>query len=181
MNPNNVTTKIWIAVGVILACILIGYFGTWGYYTKFSESSATQRQLKQTNDSLNQQIATTENFLKTYESNKNDAQKLKLTLPVHDTDMSNFIASLGELATASGVSLGSIQIGDTSNRGTTIANTIQPVDIRLVGSGSYPSFKDFMIRLEKHLRITDIGNVTMNAQDGGVLQFGISVTTYYQK
>ncbi len=173
-----------VAVLLIVACFGLAYFVTTQQWTKHKQEQAKLTSLQADNQKLTDALASIKNFLTSYDSNKKSTADVSLALPVRSADLANFTSSVGDLAKSAGVVLSNITIND-SNAGaapkTAPDNSIQVVPITLLASGSYASFKDFMIRLEEHLRLVDISHVAMKSNDNGLIQYDINLQTYFQK
>src|SRR3989344_8466703 len=162
MNASTITSKIWVGIGIAAACLVVGYFFTNKTFENYSKAQAVLVQSKTSNQQLKDALAMTDEFLANFQAKAKDAQLLNLALPAHSSDMSNFVTNLGSMAQQSGVALSGFQVTEASTKNAS-NNIIQPVVIRMSAEGSYPSVEDFVLRLERNLRIIDITQITLQA------------------
>lgn len=181
MAQTTFRSIISIALILIIACFAVGYFFTtpqWSNYTLGKTELAT---VQASNQDLTTALASVQSFLDEYQTRQKDAAKASLALPLKSSDMANFAATMGDLARSANVLLSNISIQEPPTSSKTGNNAIQVVPLTLTASGSYASFKDFMIRLEDHLRIVDVGHISLKADDAGLINYQINLQTYYQK
>lgn len=175
--------SIYVIVFLIMACFGLGYFVAYPQYTKYSAAKAQLAILQADNEKLNQDLAAIQSFSDSFKSHQQESATASLALPAKSSDLGNLLASLGDLAKSSGVALSNVNITDTANTASSAVsdNSIQVVPIALSASGSYPAFKDFMIRLQTHLRLVDVGHVSLKGDEAGQVQYQVNIKTYYQK
>ncbi len=166
-----------------LVCLAVGFFALkpqWGVY---NERRAALAVAQEENDKYKKSLESVQNFLRDYDQHNTDVTTTNLALPVKNVDAGNFVSSLGDLARASGITLSSLQINPTTTAidKAPAPNSIQTQGINFMASGSYPAFKDFVLRLENHLRLVDIKRVTLKEDDSGLIEYQIELTTYYQQ
>ncbi|MEJ0021786.1 MAG: type 4a pilus biogenesis protein PilO [Candidatus Doudnabacteria bacterium] len=174
-------TIIYIAILLILACFGVGYFLTTPQWSQYSIGKAQLAKVQSDNVQITSDLASVQSFLDDYQTYQKDADTVNLSLPIKSSDMANFAASLGDLAKSSGVVLSNIAIQETPTTAATTVNAIQVIPVSLTASGTFASFKDFMIRLEDHLRIVDVGHVSLKTDENGLIQYQMNLQTYYQK
>lgn len=166
---------------IIIACLVVGYFVTLPQWNKYSLAKDQLAAMQNENKRLSAALSSIQSFVDTYNARKSEAPTVTLALPVRSSDLANFTASIGDLAKSSGVTLSNITVETSPSTGAAADNSIQVVPINLIASGSYASFRDFMIRLAGHLRIIDVGHIGLRSDESGFLQYQIHLKTYYQK
>lgn len=166
-----------------LVCFAVGFLALKPQWATYGERRAALAQAQEQNDQLEKSLESVQNFLREYDQRNTDVTTTNLALPVKDVDAGNFVSGLGDLARASGITLSNLQINPTSTAidKTPVPNSIQTQGINFSASGTYPAFKDFILRLESHLRLVDIKRVTMKEDDSGLIEYQIELTTYYQQ
>lgn len=179
---DSLQSKVLVGVLLFLACIGVGYFFTseqWSAY-QLSKSQLAQKQAEQ--QQLNEAISQAQNFVNEYDTKAKDAPLVNLAIPAKDADLSNLIATLGDLAKSSGLTLSNFSINDVLPlEGEVRDNSIMTQQVRLDASGNYASFKDFLLRLQTSARIMDVDQVSAKADDSGQVEYQITLRAYYQK
>ncbi|HEX9503785.1 MAG TPA: type 4a pilus biogenesis protein PilO [Patescibacteria group bacterium] len=172
-----------LAVILILVCIVLGYMIMTGYYPGYTLAQGRVANASADNARLKKALDSSASFLSTYQNQSKNSSLLNLALPVKNSDMANFVSSLSGLATQSGITLANLQVTYSPEVGVA-QNSIRTVDLNMIVSGPYLSFRDFMTRLEEHLRIIDVNKVTFSNASGGAgtpaLQYQVHMRTYYQ-
>jgi len=181
MELSSITNRIWIFILLLIACLGVGYFFTLSTYNNYQTEKQLLHQSQQRNGTLEQGKNRLEQFLGSYEERKADKSILDRALPVGNADIPNILAGIGDLAASSGVSLTTFQIDEPVTTEGVPPNTIQTVIVNLGGGATYASFEDFIVRLEQHLRIMDIQRINLVSQEGGIMQYQLSLKTYFQK
>ncbi len=174
------------ALILVLACIIGGYVVFTNYWKEYNASKNSLAEAKANNARLISSLNSVESFLEAYDEQQENVPMVNLALPSKQVDMANFISSIATVAQSSSVVLSGVQITDpTNNRPVPIENTIAPQTISLSVSGTYLAFKDFLLRVEQHLRIIDVKHVTLGGGSTGqgpqVLQYQLQLQTYYQQ
>lgn len=175
-----------VALILILGCIVGGYMIMTNFWPAYNDTKALQSQAEAESARLNKSLSSVQTFLNTYRDEEKNAARLNLALPNGNADMANFVSSLPQLASASGIVLTNFQVSDTEDDEDQLMYGIVSVDLSLSLAGTYLSFKDFMLRLEKHLRIVDVSNVSLSSgsNTGSAslsLLYQVRLKTYYQK
>lgn len=181
MNQSSYKKSTLIIVILIITSLAIGYFITTPQWSKHTESKGQLERAQSDNKKLTDQLAVLQSFLSSYNSNLDKKAVLNQAVPVKSPDLANFMASVDALAKSSGVALSNISIGTNAAAQKIVENSIQTVPLNLTASGSYPSFKDFILRLEQHLRLVDVGHVALKSDENGLLEYRIDVSIYYQR
>jgi len=168
---------------LVIACLGVGYFVTSPQWTKYSLGKDKLVGAQNDNQHYKQALASMQNFLDKYKNYASQVPTVNLALPAKSFDLPNFASSMSNLAKASGVVLSNFSIQDaiSPTQKNPVENSIQTVLVSLSAVGTYPSFKDFILRLEQHLRIVDIGHVSIRGDSTGQVQYQINLQTYYQK
>ncbi len=171
---------------LIIALLWAAYFVTVPQWHKYQDSKQAQLTAESDNGNLKLALSSLQGFIDSYHQQTKNVSTVNASLPAKSEDMANFTASIGGLAQASGVVLSDFSIEGDSNvlsrfKKTPLENSIQPVAITFTASGSYPSFKDFILRLENHQRLVDINHITLRQDENGQIQYQVSLKTYYQK
>lgn len=183
MTNFNFKSLTSTAAILVVACLAVGYFATRPAWSNYQDAQAKMSALSDTNQKLNDSLNSLESFLNSFHANSGQVSGMNLALPVKSADLTNFIASLGDMAQTSGVVLSNFSVDENNAAQTkpTALNAVQPVTVNLTASGNYSSFRDFMVRLENNLRLLDINHITLKADQDGLLEYQISFKTYYQK
>ncbi len=179
--PKDTKTQSLILTILVVASLIVGYFVTVPFWKKLSTARAelTRAQL----DSANLKAAQSalQAFIVKYESLSDQAKLATKALP-SEPESAVLLASIEELANAAGVALSSINVIDSAPTGAEPpAFSVIAHDVSIDGSGSYFSFRDFLNRLENHLRIIDLRTIDFSVDDAFNLQFQLQIRTYYQK
>ncbi|MEO8065941.1 MAG: type 4a pilus biogenesis protein PilO [Candidatus Doudnabacteria bacterium] len=183
MAQLNFRSIIFTVFILIIAAFASAYFLATPQWKKYSDNKVQLSKLQSDSIRLKQELDSVQTFLDSFNSHQKDASTASLSLPVNSADLANFLTSLGDLAKSAGVLVSNITF-DTSPVSTTnpvVPNTIQVVKVNLTATGSYASFKDFVIRMEQHMRIINVGHFSLKADDNGLLSYQIALQTYFQK
>jgi len=119
-----------------------------------------------------------------------DLEKIKKLLP-DNVDNIRLILDLDGIASTYGLLIRNVSISDgSSNEGTRggaqsvqISNDLDQIQLQFNVTSSYENFKNFMRDLEQSLRIVDLKTLTVTTQDetGDILNFGLTIKTYWLK
>jgi len=178
---NSPRSKIIIGLFLIIACFVVGYFFTTPAWHKYSLTKRILAQTQSDSVGLAQALSTMKDFVAQFTTHQSDADKVSRALPSQVPDLTNLLGNLSSEAEASGLALSSFSIQADTDSKPKLPNTIQTIKVDIAASGSYESFRDFLMRLEASLRITDIDRVTVKANDTSQPQYQMSIRTYYQK
>jgi Tfp pilus assembly protein PilO len=179
MAQTTFKSIVSIAVILIIASLGVGYFGTLKVWGNYSTSKTQLAQLQKDNQHLTETLSLVQSFLDNYKTHQKDAVKVSLALPLKSADLADFMSGIEDLGKSSGILLSNISFEEPTAKAAD--NSIQALPVSLSASGSYASFKDFILRLETHLRLIDLVHVTAKADDSGQIQYQITFNTYYQK
>lgn len=178
---DSTKPKIIIGLILVIACFGVGYFFTIPAWQKYSIAKNSLAQTQSESVDLTQALGAMKDFIAQFTTHQSDADKVSRALPSQYPDLTNLLGNLSSEAQASGMVLSSFGIQTETDSKPKLANTIQTIKVDIAASGSYESFRDFLMRLETSLRITDVDHVSVKASEIGQPQFQMSIRTYYQK
>lgn len=111
-----------------------------------------------------------------------DLDKLSKVLP-DNADSVSLAKNLDFIAGRYGISIKSVQVSNLLNQGGAIdignGKAYEPIEVSFAFTASYSNFRKFMADLEKSLRLSDVKGITFTANDQGVYDFNIKITTYW--
>jgi Tfp pilus assembly protein PilO len=181
---SSLKSRVLSGTIIVLICIVLGYFVTTPLWNKYKVAKSELTTAEMQNEQLRETLAQVQIFLGTFQNNQENVAIAGLALPSH-IDYANFMSSFGDLANASGIALQDFNVNNIAVAAAVEApknNAIQSQRISFIASGSYPSFKDFILRLENHLRLIDIERITVASNEtSGLLEFQVYIKTYYQR
>lgn len=180
MQKDIKTQSVVLSI-LIVASLIVGYFITVPFWRKLSTARGelVRAQLDQKNFLAAQ--ADLENFLQKFTTLSDKAEIAAKALP-SEPQAAVLLASIEQLANGSGLALASVNVIDSAQAAyEPAANSVIAYDVQISGSGSYFSFKDFLNRLERHLRITDLQSLNFKVDEANNLGFELQIRTYYQK
>ncbi len=185
MNPSAKINGKLVAVIIFLLYIGVGYFGFTIVFPEYGAAQSQHAAAQSENVNYRKIKENVNNFLGNYQQQGDRVTRANLALP-NNPDMGNFVSSLAKLASDSGVELTDIQVGAAQSGLTSPPNAIQASELSFIVNGDYPNFKEFLSKLEHHLRVIDVTTVTVDSRQsagssGTLLQYGIKIHTYYQK
>lgn len=183
--PENIPKNYsLIAVVIILVLIGSGYVIFTNILPDYDLAKLQFNKAEADNQTYNQALSSVQSFLEKYQEQQNNSTLANLVLPDGDSDLANFITGLSHVAQQSGVVLSNFQI-DYSNETARVAYSIQNQNVSFSANGSYSSLKNFIVRLENHMRLVDVYHVTLNTIDSSInssnLDYEIRLRTYYQQ
>ncbi|MBX4191537.1 MAG: type 4a pilus biogenesis protein PilO [Candidatus Doudnabacteria bacterium] len=173
-----------LSVALIFGCLIVAYFLFTKYWTNYTFAKAQEQNMLVENARLKQALQDSESYLDTFTAEGENISKLKLALPDKDSDMANFVYSVSQLATSSGVALTNFTVSTTQGL-ESAPNSIAVENLGFNVSGSYLAFQDFLTKLQDHLRLIDIYHITFNGTttEGSktpILEYSVKLRTYYQ-
>jgi hypothetical protein len=176
-------TKSILSAVLVLVAIALGYFGVMPRWTVYKDAQASRLLAQQENDKVKQGQAKLNSFLAEYKKHAEDAKTLNEALPLNQAAIYNVLNNLDTLSRQAGVTLTTLSTKDASGSDQLGAkpNTIYAIDIAISGSAFYPTFKDFLLKLEDNLRIIDVNTLSIEQTDSKPGTFSINFKTYYQK
>ncbi|MBX4188040.1 MAG: type 4a pilus biogenesis protein PilO [Candidatus Doudnabacteria bacterium] len=182
------SSKSLAAFGLIIVILAVGYFGVFGQWTNWNNANAALDVSKNQNEALLQAQEDVKTFLAEFERNKQQAEVAKKVLPIGDSDTAYLLGLYEKLATESGMNLKKFifteQPASVQEEAALQPQTIQPLDFGMELLGSYESFKEFLVKVQRSMRLTDIVRVDVSIDTENVnsnnLIFALTLRTYFQ-
>lgn len=124
-------------------------------------------------------------LLSAYNSiSKTDLEKLNQMMPI-SSDTGGILVSLEKIAQDRGVRLKKAEFKIDNDKGVKViqaANSLfNTINLSIVVSASYDSFKSFLDALEKNTRIMDVTNISFSVGQTNLYEFIIQADAYYSK
>lgn len=184
MNKSSKSIAVLI---LIILLLLIGYFGVYGQWTSLGEARSAYDVTKTENDRLKKAEADLNAFLSLYNQNQDEAEKANKVLPLGDSDLPNLLDMYSRISAESGLLLRTINFNDAAfdPQNPPPPQTIQSVNMNIELSGTYEAFKEFLLRVQRNLRLSDIVQINVgidqeSGDSGRTLLFTLIIRTYYQ-
>lgn len=173
---------------LFLAFLALGYFGVYDQWNKLGEARVSYDAAKEETESLRQAQADVNRFLDEYNSTRDKAPIANRALPKGDSGVAILLDNFAKLAQESGMTLRQINIEnnpDSSEAVVPSPNTLQPVDFDIQVNGSFEAFREFLIKTQTNLRITDILSVNVSEDTGEEgstgMKYSLRLRSYYQQ
>jgi Tfp pilus assembly protein PilO len=176
---KDIKTQSIVLTILVIASLIVGYFVTVPFWKKLSTAQAELSRAQVEQESLQTAHSDMENFLGKFNSLSDKAEVAEKALP-SDPQPAILLASVEQLANSAGLALSSVNVLE-SVRGNESTNAVISYDIQMAGSGSYFSVRDFLNRLELHLRIIDLQSFNLKVDESNTILFEMQLRTYYQK
>lgn len=179
---KDIKSKALTVIILLLAILLVGYFFVMPQWQKYSLNRDVLKQVRLEQEDLKQAQASLASFLDEYDNLISKKVLTDQTLPVGSVSFPSIMASLEKMAQDSFLALGGMQVkakGSTAPR--VLENALDYSDVELSLVGSYPSFRNFLLLLESHMRIIDVQSVSFQVDESDSVQFQVVLRTYYQK
>lgn len=181
MTALKLKSKSTLAVLVIVS-VAVAYFLLVPEVSKLGSNQRTLTSAKAQNQEFLRTSSDLQTFLGKYESLSNKVEITSSALPARNPDVPILIGSLEELAKLSGLTLISIGVDENPERDKIIPQlSLAELQIQLSVSGSYPAFKDYLLRLENHLRLVDVQELNFKFEEGTNATYRVILTAHYQK
>lgn len=179
---KDIKTQSLIVSILFLAFLLLGYFVTFPAWKSLSKTRTELARAELDGRNLNTASADLEAFLQNFERLEEETRTVGKALPSMPAQ-AVLLGSIEALAKASGFALSAMNIVEVpeNEEKTAPVYSVVATDLQISGSGSYFSFKDFLRRLERHLRLIDIKSINFEVDEANNLQVQFEVRTYYQK
>jgi Tfp pilus assembly protein PilO len=180
------STNSIVAIGMGILIMAVAYFGAYSQWTKLGEARSAFDVSKESNAKLKQAEADASAFLAKYENNLQEADLANRALPVGDARIPWLLHNFSQMVAESGLTLKEMNIVDTgSPEVQPEPHSIQPVDMDVQMTGTYEAFNDYLLRVQRNLRIVDLISMTVGksqevANDRAML-FTLKFRTYFQK
>ncbi len=113
----------------------------------------------------------------------NDLGRVKKMLPDH-VDNVRMILEIDKIASRYGMVIQDIGISEDKEKETVIGKDERPfgmINLDFTITGTYDSFRNFVVDLERGLRIVDVRALGFNVTESGFMQFHVTVRTYWLK
>lgn len=175
-------SRVNVVIALVIACFAAAYFLAIPRWNQYQASLVQLHNAQAQNAQLTQSLSEVQNFIDTFNSHTADRDLANLALPAKKPDTAGLLAGIAGLAQASGVNLKSLQIGSAAaGSKTPPANSIVTQLVTMNADSTYPEFKDFITRLQSHLRLIDIQTVTLKVDDTGQTDYVLNLKIYYQQ
>jgi hypothetical protein len=170
-----------LLMGVI--AIIAGYFFTYPQWTDLSTNRASLAAAEAENARVKEAEAQMQTFLSQYNNSSDKLEGANKVLPLNHGALQDVLGNLDSYATASGISLASVAFADSGTNATKeIAEyTVTYIDLTISASGTYPSYRNFLLQLENSLRLVDIHTINLAAGESGNMDLKFVARVYYQK
>ncbi|OGE74066.1 MAG: hypothetical protein A3I07_01295 [Candidatus Doudnabacteria bacterium RIFCSPLOWO2_02_FULL_42_9] len=183
----SIQSKSLYAIILTLACLASGYYLYNTVWPNYSSQQMALNLAQTENQQLQDTLDSTKDFIEKYNQQASNPSNIDQFLPAKEPDVPNLLANIESLAGQSAIVLSEIQIVDSATKISAV-NAVQPVGISFSASGTYPQLKDFITKIQLHLRLMDVTNITLAANNLGdqsnstpILIYQIKLNTYYQK
>lgn len=170
--------------GSVVVGIALAYFLLAPAIKNFGSIQRTLALAKDQNQELKQASSDLQTFLDKYQS-LSESDKVEIAsfaLPSTHPNTPVLLGSLEELAKLSGLTLISMSVDENPEKDKTAPQlSLAELQIQLSVSGSYPAFKDYLLRLENHLRLIDLQEMNFKVEEGTNATYQLLLKAYYQK
>jgi Tfp pilus assembly protein PilO len=172
-------SRVLVAIILFALTILIAIFLLWPQYLRLENSQAQiqnkETELKYKEDYYNELSSISEKLETEY---SDSFKKIDSALPAGSSipSLYNF---LQKKASESGLILKNV--GSFSVNPSTTITGLKEISLDSLGfSGSYPSFKNFLVALEKNSRIFEVENISFSTPKEGdeIFDFKLTIKTY---
>lgn len=172
-----------VVLALILASLISAYFVVFANYQAMAQAKAELLRVNQDKENLDHSLKLLESFLDKYRSLSKEAKLAKLALPT-SSEPALLLGEIEQLAKLSGILISSVNFIDSPEAEIKklSSNSVVSTEAQLSISGNYFSFRDFLDRLENHIRIIDLQLVSISVEEkNNNYQYEIKFKTYYQK
>ena len=143
-----------------------------------------------------------EKLIKNYEDNKKDAEKINYALPL-GKEMPNLIVQFEALGAEGGMTIEQIEFSSVEDQAISKAKIVRTetgegvaqqtgestkdyktIAVNLKMSGDYYAFKNFLVAVEKNIRLMNIETINfthLSSWGSQLFNFEVSLKTYYQQ
>ncbi len=181
---RNITSIILIIIAIVAFVFIAN--------PRFDRVSALKQEAATFDDALDRSkelISLRDALLSKYNGiREEDRTRLDVMLP-NSIDTVRLIIDINTLATAHGLSLSNIAVGEV-NGGTTNDGSLGPsfgefgtVALGFTVSATYDQFRAYLADLERSLRLLDVKSISFEAGEGAnsLANYTVSLTTYWLK
>lgn len=185
--PKNTKSAIVLLLGIVI--LAVAYFGAYSQYTNWGAVKAEHAISKEKNDKLVAAQSAANAFLAKYESNRARAEVANKVLPLGDADVPYLLGNFDQIADESGLTVRQIAVIEQPKNAdeAVVPNAIKAVDLNVVVVGSYESFNNLLLRMQRNLRLVDLISVNVDIggdeednSNGSVLEYTLVFRAYYQ-
>lgn len=176
-------SKGFLTLALVLACLLAGYFLVFANFNKLSATRSELGRAQKDKTNLDKSLNQMQAFLDEYRSLDKQAQAANAALPTLPQSPL-LLGDVEQLAKLSGMLVSSVNFIESLDADVQKlpTNSIVPIEVQVSASGSYFSFRDFLNRMEKYIRITDLQLVSVGIEDKSQnYEYELKFKTYYQK
>lgn len=167
--------RISIVIILLAAAVAMLYFWASPLWEDIQKSQAEKQAFESVINRINQLRKARDTLLQNYNA-ISDAELKRIKKIVPDTpNIGSLVVQLSNMTNESGLLLKNIGIteGDEKNGRLTLNLSI---------AGSYDNFTSFLEKLEKSLRLIDMGSISFSAAgEKGFYDFSLSATGYFQQ
>ena len=175
-----------ISILLFLGCIALIFWAAKPLLKEISTLRVERGGIYNTLSELRSLQETRDNLLSTYNSiSKSDIDKLNQVMP-QVTDTGGILVSLEKISQDRGVRLRKAEFKtdqDNKNVKTIQASNsmFNTIDLSLIVSASYDSFKSFLNALEKNSRVIDVTDISFSVGQTNLYEFIVQADAYYGK
>lgn len=168
---------------LVLASLLLAYFAVASSYKALSTARGELKSVSRDQENLDHSLRQLESFLDQYKTLGKEVEVANSALPT-GPQPALLLAEIEELANLSGLAISTVNFIESPESETfkLPTNSIVSVEVQVSVSGSYFSFRDFLNRLEKHIRIIDPQLISIGTEEKNLnYEYEVKFKTYYQK
>jgi Tfp pilus assembly protein PilO len=180
----NQSLKSFITFAMVLAILAVAYFGVYDQWNKLSESKAAFDTSKATNEKIKKTETQFNAFLEKFESSNSKAEVANRALPLGTPDIPNILDNFSRMVTDSGMRLVNINFSSVvrGENASVSPQSIDSIDVDLEIKGTYEAYQEYLISVQRSLRIIDVLSMNMTSVEGqSELNFSVKLRTYYQQ
>lgn len=169
----------FIKIGAVLVFISVGLW-FFAFSPFFSDINTLKRSLEdkvKVYEETKKRVDNLERLQEKYSKLDEEVKKVNEMLP-SKPEFPKLLVETEALVRKSGVALTSVSF--SSPKVKTQAQGVKKYSIRLSFSAGYETFKNFLRLQEKEMRLMDVDSISFSPSEGGVYEFQVNLTTYYQ-
>lgn len=167
-----------LAVGVTTVFTLPAYSETQVLLAKKAELTTALQNAKES-EALFNEMERTYNTI-----SEDDRMRLEKIVPSHN-DAVRLILYIYNVARVSGITITEVSVATDTNDSPELLegdeSLYDTADLSFTITGSYAQLLQFLSELEQSLRILDITNLSFNTEEGGSIDYKVSVRTYWKR
>lgn len=181
-----------VSVGIILAIILVIVFLIFPQISRVKNLSLKIKEIKTNLSQKNDLLNKIDEKIAEYNKLTQKIQKINLAFP-SQKQKAELIVQLESLTKETGLALKSINFNESKKGEEKGAYRVLNISLSL--SGTYQAFKNFLVSLEKNIRLMDVQSVSFSSPEKVVasgligpigsqivneLEFSVNLNTYYK-